>query len=41
MWRLYYVLPVTKRGEENGFIDFAWQSGFYDHIIRDEKSLRV
>ena len=29
----------TKRIWAAGFRDFAWQTRFYDHIIRDEKSL--
>jgi putative transposase len=30
---------VTKRIHEIGRSDFAWQPGFYDHIIRNEKEL--
>jgi len=30
---------ATKRIREMGFRNFAWQSRFYDHIIRDERSL--
>ncbi len=30
----------TKRIWAAGFRDFAWQPRFYDHIIRDEKSLQ-
>lgn len=29
----------TKRIWEAGFDDFEWQDRFYDHIIRDDKSL--
>jgi putative transposase len=29
----------TKRIRAAGYTDFAWQSRFYDHIIRNEKSL--
>ena len=29
----------VKRYANNNQIEFAWQSRFYDHIIRDEKSL--
>jgi len=29
----------TKRIREAGYPGFAWQSRFYDHIIRDEQSL--
>jgi len=32
-----YKSAVTKQAHCMG-IDFAWQSRFYDHIIRDEKS---
>ncbi len=32
-----YKSAVTKHSHRLGF-DFAWQSRFYDHIIRDEKS---
>lgn len=32
-----YKSAVTKQAHSMR-IDFAWQSGFYDHIIRDEKS---
>lgn len=30
----------TKRIRMMGFIKFAWQPRFYDHIIRDEKELK-
>lgn len=30
---------VTKRVKENGFTNFAWQTRFYDRIIRNEKEL--
>ncbi|SRR5579884_170329 len=30
----------TKRIHMSGFHNFAWQSRFYDHIIRDENSLQ-
>lgn len=29
----------TKKIQKAGYSDFAWQSRFYDHIIRDEESL--
>ena len=29
----------TKRIQAAGFPDFGWQSGYYDHIIRDRKDL--
>jgi REP element-mobilizing transposase RayT len=29
----------VKRYANNNQIEFAWQPRFYDHIIRDEKSL--
>ncbi|MGH7909933.1 MAG: transposase, partial [Thermodesulfobacteriota bacterium] len=31
---------TTKRIHSIGNSDFAWQSRFYDHIIRNEKSLQ-
>ena len=34
-----YKSAVTKRCHENGHNHFAWQSRFYDHIIRDEEEL--
>ena len=30
---------VKKWVNENGFDDFEWQGRFYEHIIRNEKSL--
>jgi len=33
-----YKSSVTTYAHKNGFDDFAWQSRFYDHIIRNEKS---
>lgn len=29
----------TRKILKNGMEDFGWQSGFYDHIIRDQESL--
>jgi len=29
----------TKRIRKMGYKEFAWQPRFYDHIIRDERSL--
>lgn len=34
-----YKSAVSHWAGLNGFKEFAWQSRFYDHIIRDEKSL--
>jgi REP element-mobilizing transposase RayT len=34
-----FKIGVKKRCIANGKIDFAWQRSFYDHIIRNEKSL--
>lgn len=34
-----YKTACTKRIRANGYMDFAWQTRFYDHIIRNEKSL--
>ncbi|MBI4226088.1 transposase [Candidatus Roizmanbacteria bacterium] len=30
---------VTRWCYKNGFINFSWQSRFYDHIVRDEQTL--
>lgn len=30
---------VARRCHQAGYNDFAWQSRFYDHIVRDEKDL--
>ncbi len=30
---------ATKRAWQAGFLDFGWQPRFYDHIIRDDRSL--
>ncbi len=34
-----YKAAVTRRARAMGHTEFAWQERFYDHIIRDEKSL--
>jgi REP element-mobilizing transposase RayT len=34
-----YKASITKWARENGFSNFAWQSRFDDHIVRDQKSL--
>ncbi len=34
-----YKATVTALCRRNGFHDFVWQRGYYDHIIRNEKSL--
>jgi len=34
-----YKAAVTRQARRNGYADFAWQERFYDHIIRDDKSL--
>ena len=31
---------TTKRIRATGYLNFAWQSRFYDHIIRNENSLQ-
>ena len=36
-----YKSAVTRRAREEGYSEFGWQSRFYDHIIRDEKSLHA
>ncbi|MBI2487427.1 MAG: transposase [Deltaproteobacteria bacterium] len=35
-----YKSSVTRRCRKNGHSNFAWQSRFYDHIIRNENSLQ-
>jgi putative transposase len=34
-----YKAVCTKRIRAKGYVDFAWQARFYDHIIQNEKSL--
>jgi putative transposase len=34
-----YKAAVTRQARRDGYNDFAWQERFYDHIIRDDKSL--
>lgn len=34
-----FKIACTKRIRAAGYPDFAWQSRFYDHVIRSEKSL--
>ena len=34
-----FKIGVTKWCRKNGIDNFAWQKSFYDHIIRNEKSL--
>ena len=36
-----YKSAVTRWCRHNGYSEFAWQSRFYDHIIRDEESLHI
>ena len=35
-----YKSSVTRRCRKNRYTNFTWQSRFYDHIIRNEKSLQ-
>ncbi len=35
-----YKATVSRWCRRNGYEDFAWQSRFHDHIIRDERSLQ-
>ncbi|MCX6807280.1 MAG: transposase [Patescibacteria group bacterium] len=35
-----FKIGVTKQCRQNNQNDFQWQKSFYDHIIRDEKSLQ-
>ncbi|MGA9364676.1 MAG: transposase [Bacteroidota bacterium] len=34
-----YKAAVTTWCRKSGFVDFQWQAGFFDHIIRSETSL--
>ncbi len=34
-----FKIGVTKFMRENGYPDFQWQKSFYDHIVRNQKSL--
>ncbi len=34
-----YKAAVTTMCRQNGNTDFQWQHGYYDHIIRNERSL--
>ncbi len=36
-----YKTTVSKQIHLSGFIKFAWQRSFYEHIIRNEKSLET
>jgi putative transposase len=33
------IIIDSPYGTQNGDVEFAWQSRFYDHVIRDQKSL--
>jgi putative transposase len=35
-----YKSAVTRWAGNNGYAEFRWQARFYDHIVRDEKSLK-
>jgi REP element-mobilizing transposase RayT len=35
-----YKCTVTRECRKIGYSDFSWQSRFYEHIIRNEKSLQ-
>lgn len=35
-----YKAAVTRQARRNGYVDFYWQERFYDHIIRDDRSLQ-
>lgn len=36
----HFKSSVTRCCHKNGYFYFSWQSRFYDHIIRNEKSLK-
>jgi len=33
----YYITICTKEIRKIGYLNFKWQTRYYDHIIRDEK----
>ena len=35
-----YKAAVTRQARRDGYVDFYWQERFYDHIIRDDRSLQ-
>ena len=36
-----YKAGVTRRCHELGLVNFGWQAGFYDHIVRTNTSLQA
>ena len=34
-----YKSSVTRLAHQAGYANFAWQPRFYDHVVRDERSL--
>jgi putative transposase len=36
-----FKASCTKQIHKMGLLDFAWQSRYYDHIIRDQQSWRI
>jgi putative transposase len=34
-----YKGSVTRFARQNGYLDFTWQSRFYEHIIRNDNDL--
>ena len=32
---------ITSFAHENGYDDFAWQSGYYDRVVRDRRELNL
>ena len=37
----HFKSAVTRQCRENGFTHFAWQSRFYERIIRNENELNI
>ena len=36
-----YKSAVTRYAHTNGYLNFKWQSRFYDHIVKSEKELNA
>ncbi len=36
-----YKSAVTRYAHTNGYLNFKWQSRFYDHIVKNEKELNA
>ena len=36
-----YKTAVAKWSKANGYVEFAWQARFFDHVIRNDRSLNA